>query len=403
MRKYNLLILGILLNVTTVSCGLLSSSNNNSGGSSGNGNNGNPVANDGNNAGPGGDSNTDVNHDVPYTGMPYRFIGRIIPGATDGNAPQTMSWGDSTVVARFTGTQVTVNLTRPATNNNSYFDVAIDGKVVGTLDPTLSTYTAGSLSAGNHEVRLMKRNEADYGTAQFTGFTLGAGGTFLAPIAPTRRIEFIGDSISNGYGDLGGTNANCKGVFSNEDTTQAYGPQAANQLNADVMISAWSGKGVIENNDTSTTDLLPQIWTRADPTDTTSAWDFTTFQPDVVVVNLGTNDFSNGIVDATQFDTAYGTFLAAIRSKYAKARIYVAIGPMLSGDTRKAALTDLQGIVATANSALPNGSTISLIDFGTQMVDAEGNGAACDWHPTLATHLQMATQLATQIKKDMAW
>jgi lysophospholipase L1-like esterase len=401
MRKYNILIVGILLNLATVSCGLLSSSNNNNGtggttsttGGGSNGNNQMPTP-----------STSPVPDTTPYTGVPYRFVGRLIPGVSDANAPQTMSWGDSTVVARFTGTQITANLTRPAENNNSFFDVVVDGNVVATLDPTLSTYTASNLTANSpHEVRLKKRNEADYGTAQFTGFTLGVGGAFLQPQAALHRIEFIGDSISNGYGDLGGTNANCTGVFSNEDTTQAYGPETAAQLNADVMVSAWSGKGVIENNDTSTTELMPQIWLRSDPTDSNSAWTFTNYQPDVVVVNLGTNDFSNGIPDATQFTTAYGTFLQTIRSKYAQARIYVAIGPMLSGDTRTAAMTDLQAIVATAKSTLPNGSTISLIDFGTQMVDAEGNGAACDWHPTLATHLQMASQLATQIKKDMSW
>ena len=367
MRKYHIIILGILLNLASASCSLLSSNNN-----------------DGDTSGP------------------YRFIGRIVPGASDANAPQTMSWSDSTVVARFTGTEVTAHLTRPAVNNNTFFDVAIDGNVVGTLDPTLSTYTANKLDSGIHEVRLIKRNEAAYGTAEFTGFTLGDGGTFLSPQPATHRIEIIGDSISNGYGDMGGTNANCKGVFNNEDTTQAYGPQAALQLDADVMVSAWSGKGVIVNNDTTTTDVMPELWTRGDATDPNSTWDFG-WQPDVVVVNLGTNDFSSAIPDAAKFEAGFGSFLKTIRGKYAQARIYVAIGPMLGSTTRAAALTDLKAVIATANKTLPNGDSIALLDFGTQVVDAAGNGAACDWHPTPATHLKMANQLVTQLKKDMQW
>ncbi len=44
-------------------------------------------------------------------------------------------------------------------------------------------------------------------------------------------------------------------------------------------------------------------------------WDFSLYQPHVVVINLGTNDF--GPADpGTPFETAYVSFVQAIRTKY---------------------------------------------------------------------------------------
>ena len=409
MRNTKIIILSLLVNLCSVGCGLFVNSdkpNQTTGTGSGSPAPGSGSGN-GNGSGSGNaNQTTPPNTDTgPYTGVPYRFMGRITPGIASPNAPQTLSWADSTVMARFMGSQVTVNITRTGNNNLAYFELVVDGKVAATLDPTLSTATASNLSTTTpHEVHLVKRNEAAYGTAQFTGFVLGADGHFLAPpAAPTHRMEFIGDSISNGYGNLGGTNANCSGAYNNEDTTQAYGPVAAAQLNADVMVSAWSGKGVYENDDTTFTNVMPQLWQLTDPTDPTAGnWDFKSYQPDVVVINLGTNDFSNGVIDATTFTTTYLAFLTQVRTNYPNARIYLAIGPMMEGTSRAAALADLQAIVQSAAS-LPNGNLIALMDFGVQNVDAQGNGAACDYHPTIATAAAMAAQVAATVHKDMQW
>jgi hypothetical protein len=36
--------------------------------------------------------------------------------------------------------------------------------------------------------------------------------------------------------------------------------------------------------------IMPEMYDRADPTDSTSKWDFSKYTPDVVVINLFQND-----------------------------------------------------------------------------------------------------------------
>jgi len=103
------------------------------------------------------------------------------------------------------GTGLDVLLT---TTGDDRFGVTIDGKAFPSL--TLSgaakttRYTlASNLAAGEHDVTIVKLTEHMVGTAQFSGF-VPAGGKLLATRAPVRRrLEFIGDSITAGYGDQG--------------------------------------------------------------------------------------------------------------------------------------------------------------------------------------------------------
>src|SRR6185437_8007857 len=125
----------------------------------------------------------------------------------------------------------------------------------------------------SHSVEVRKRTEALVGTSQFRGFTVQ--GTPLKPPAMLpmdRRIEVIGDSISAGYGVLG-QNSNCHFSPATENETDAYGYVAATQLQAEVHVNAWSGKGVYRNNDGTTTATMPELYKLALPADANAMWD----------------------------------------------------------------------------------------------------------------------------------
>jgi lysophospholipase L1-like esterase len=349
-----------------------------------------------------------------FTGPSTRFLGRVNTAA-DGST--TLSWGASTVLGRFMGSQVAVRLANVG-NALNYFDVVIDQNppLLLVTNGAQSTYTF-PVSSGTHSIALVKRNEGAYGSASFAGFTTDGS---LLPTAtpPSRLIEFIGDSISNGYGAEGHPTANpadgsvatdCVASGANQNAHLAFGPLTAAALQADYSVVAYAGRGLARNADQSTTGLVPQIWTQRSPTDTNAAYDFAA-QPQAVVVNLGTNDLvvtdnaGNKIDPPQNFVSSYANFLGAIATKYPGVPIVVALGPMLSGNqtfaSGAAQLATGQSLVKQA-IAQANNPLVSYLEFPPQSTLAVNLG--CAYHPSLATHRAMAAALTQQLRTLLHW
>ncbi|HEX3694707.1 MAG TPA: SGNH/GDSL hydrolase family protein [Polyangia bacterium] len=346
-------------------------------------------------AGPGGDDQRgDGANDDATNGAPaVRFVGRF--DRSDPAGPR-FAWSGSGMIARFSGTSVGIKL-----NGAQQYTVLIDGVLKPKLLPAaggaLSPIASG-LSAGEHVVEIYRRTEANQGEAQFLGFDFG-GGTLLAPPpTPTRRIEMIGDSITCAYG-IEGANMNCTYTEDTQDQYLAYGSIAARNAGADVVTVAWSGKGVVCNygdDPTSCVDPLPIYYDRTLPERADSHWDFSQWQPQVVVINLGTNDFSTA-VDPTpaQFSTAYQTFLQHIRSKYPTALILCTVAPLLGGSDLTTARAAIDAAVAATGDANIKSFTMDPTD------PADGYG--CDYHPSVKTHQKMAAVLTAKLKTELGW
>ncbi len=206
----------------------------------------------------------------------------------------------------------------------------------------------------------------------------------------------IGDSITCGYGDEG-AGPNCSFSADTEDEYLAYGALTARALDAAHVSVSWSGKGIFRNYDGSTTATMPTLYDLTQPTDTTSTWDTTKYTPDVVVIDLGTNDFATG--DPGQpYVTAYSAFVTKLRAYYPKAYIVCALGPMLADPNLTTARGYIQSVVSARTTA--GDSRISFVEFTAQ----DGSlGYGCDYHPTLATHRQMSTKLVAAIKTLTGW
>jgi lysophospholipase L1-like esterase len=127
------------------------------------------------------------------------------------------------------------------------------------------------------------------------------------------------------------------------------------------------------------------------------AWDVARYQPEIVVVNLGTNDFSPGGVDRAQYRAAYLAFLEKLRQYYPNASIIAAIGPMMSDSYPPGEMAwtnvqaDIQQVVQQRKTAGDN--KLYYIAF-----DPQTGPWGEDYHPTVATHAAMATKLADFIK-----
>ncbi len=300
-----------------------------------------------------------------------------------------MGWSGVGAVLRFTGTGASVRLDDKA----KYFTVVVDG----ALQPTLATTPgeqlyplAQGLPDGEHTIELYRRTEGNFGPTVIAGFELE--GELLAPPPVSRRIEIVGDSITCGYGNEGVSP--CSFSPETENHYLTYGAVAARALGAELSTVAWSGKGVVYNYDDNKTDPMPSIYDRLLAVDG-APWSFA-WQPDAVVINLGTNDFSTDD-DPPEgvFVPAYVEFLEHIRSLYPDAFILV-VSPSLWG--AEADLVDgyLQSVVDQRNA---DGD----LEVAFKNINVEWIGSGCDGHPSVATHAGMAANLTEALKTELGW
>lgn len=109
------------------------------------------------------------------------------------------SWSNSTVRTRVDGTGLDVGFASAA--GGVWFQVAIDGVPGSTF---ITAGGAGThhvdLPGGIHDVEVVRRNEASLGSTTIATVTPSEGSTLVPTAARTRRLEFIGDSLTAGYG-----------------------------------------------------------------------------------------------------------------------------------------------------------------------------------------------------------
>ncbi len=323
------------------------------------------------------------------SGITVRFVGRF--DDADPAGPR-FAWPGSAIETRVSGGSLDVRLRDSGTNE---FQVVLDGAPLGVIatSPGRERYTLGGLGDGEHEVTLYKRTEARLGEVQFLGFIPGPGAHLLpVPPPPSRHIEFIGDSITAGYGNEG-PNPMCPFTPSTENEYMAFGALTARALGADHVTIAWSGK---------TVEQMAEIWDRTLPDHVDSRWSFRDWIPDAVVVNLGTNDFSFRD-PGKSFVASYVGFLDRVRARYPTAFLFCTLGPMLA-DTYPPGAWNLSHarayIAAAVEAERSKGETrIAFVEFPVQ----EPMTAGCHFHPNLTTHRTMADQLTVAIRSKLGW
>jgi lysophospholipase L1-like esterase len=322
---------------------------------------------------------------------------RIVGRTTQGTSGTRFEWPGVYIQARFSGTQVSIQLDDGG--NKNQFAVVIDGGTPTNLT-TASGKATYSLATGladtTHDLLVWRRTEAYYNATEFLGLTgFSSGGALLAPPAPPdKRIEIIGDSISCGYGNEGASSA-CSGSQTNENNYLAYGSVAARSLGADVFTEAWSGIGIYRNyNEVGpSTDVMPTRYDYIIPTETTlGKWDFAKYQPHVVVINLTSNDFSTHGDPGQPYIDGYVKFVQHLRSVYPNAYIICVIewtsSPSSAGDVNQ--------VVST----IKTGGDTKIESYD---ISSYANSSGCDGHPNIAGDKTMGDALAAEIKKVMSW
>ncbi len=110
----------------------------------------------------------------------------------------------------------------------------------------------------------------------------------------------------------------------------SYAAITARAFNATYVVTSWSGKGMVRNygdKKTTSPDPMPSYFTNAVANLPKYQYDFA-FQPDIVVINLGTNDFSTKPNPSfEEFSGGYNKFLDVVRQKYGDVKIFCMNGP----------------------------------------------------------------------------
>jgi lysophospholipase L1-like esterase len=329
----------------------------------------------------------------PTTGI--RVVGRV---DTTNPAKPRFSWSGTGFVARFSGTSLDADLA--ITGATTIFKAVVDG----TPQPPFSAAVgpgsyplAAGLTDGVHTVELYRQTEGSQGESQLQGLTVGGGAGALmdAPAAPGRLIEVVGDSITCGYGDLG-TLADSE-CFSTESHWDTYEAVAARALGAEVSTIAASGRGVVRNYGGDTGGTMPMIYAQTLTNLPAPLWDFHV-EPQVVIINLGTNDISNSKGDpGPGFETTYTSLLATIRSQYPHTFIVCTVAPLLSGSDLATIAGHIQAAVAARNAA--GDASVEYFPIPAQTSDKY----ACQYHPNVAENKLMADMLVAELQAKLGW
>ncbi len=247
-------------------------------------------------------------------------------------------------------------------------------------------------------------------------------GEFLPVEEKKMKIEFIGDSITSGEGTVGAKRELCWSsmVFG---SVENYASITAELLDADYHIISQSGWGVLSSWDGNPKCSLPRYYEQVcglaaagenAAAGAGDAYDFKIWQPDVVVINLGTNDesaFSQPSVfcdetgmlfdqrleadgsyeaySAERLRNAMKIFLKKVRHYNGEAEIIWAYG-MLG--------TPLKDLILAAIHEYQKDSGDNKVRF-VELIPADDTTIGSREHPGVRCHRQAAGILTAEIKK----
>ena len=311
-----------------------------------------------------------------------------------------------------TGTDASVTIVGDSAisteDNQARFAAYVDGERVLDEMITQAEQTFEIFSSETERevtIRLVKLSEAAQSTLGIKSIDVKSVGDIAPTAEKELKIEFIGDSITCGYG-VDDEDRNHHFSTSTEDATKAYAYKTAQLLDADYSLVSYSGHGIISGYTTQgkkvAAQQVPNMYEQlarsygsyGDFNVSSVDWDFSRFVPDVVVINLGTNDASYTGKDEElirEYIDAYIKFLGKVRSNNPDAHIICALGVMGQD------LCDAIDTVVAEYTAQSGDSNVSAFRLTVQ--DGSTNGYAADWHPTAATHDIAAQEMAEEIQK----
>lgn len=243
------------------------------------------------------------------------------------------------------------------------------------------------LKKGTHTITICKDTESGNGYLEFAG--IECKNLLQLPPKPSQKIEFIGNSITCGFGADESEIACGKGQWYDEHNAyMSYGPLTARALQTQWHITAVSGIGLIHSC-CEMQITMPQVFDKVDQRDDSITWNFNNYIPGIVTICLGQND---SVQDSTTFCNAYISFVKTIRQKYANAKIILLTSPMAD-----ATLTPvLKKYLTSINSFLNKNGDKDIYRYFFKKQYHHG----CGGHPDLEEQQEISNELVSFIKEN---
>lgn len=346
---------------------------------------------------------------------------------TECREPLTLFWTASGFECNVSGSELWVEVEVTYNTFEPWFSYTVNGDWIGRQMLLEGRYWIplfrGMSPDKVKNVRFYKDLQAmsDDGESFIHIHALRHDGKFYPVEDKPLKIEFIGDSITSGEGTFGAKEEEdwIPMMFS---AMKDYAYLTAKELNADYRVISQSGWGVNCGWDNNKNNALPKFYKDICglmPGETneklggTKPNDFSKWQPDFVVVNLGTNDCSSfdqpewidqntgehykmhknsdGTFleeDVKVFQKAVIDFLSTIRECNPDAQIIWCYGMLGTG---------LQLVIADAVYRYAHESKDSKVSY-LQLPDTDETTVGSRCHPGYLSHKQAAKELTKYIR-----
>lgn len=250
-----------------------------------------------------------------------------------------------------------------------------------------------NLQIGNHKVKVIKLNEAQFSKMGLVSID-SSGIEFYKTEFHKKKIEFYGDSISCGFGNLSNTFETSE-LLEYTDGTKAYTQICADELGFENSVIGYSGIGLAISPNNQEKYLLDVY----DTVDGDIKWDFEKYVPDVIVINIGTNDTAayNALSNNQQKDEVYESYLTkykelvlTLKEEFPNVKIVAVADMMIKfSDAFKTAIDAIKNYVHDSYQEF-----MYYVEFAPNTDGGVG-------HPSQQAHQEFGLQLANFISKIM--
>ncbi|WP_406844269.1 GDSL-type esterase/lipase family protein [Flavobacterium soyae] len=311
----------------------------------------------------------------------------------------------SSVSFNFTGKECSISLQSvDSYEPHNYVQLVLDGKYIGKIKIEKGEIQSFPIKVSSnkkqHHLEIYKNTEAQSGNILFAGTTAK-----LTSISSKKKkkIEFIGDSITCGAASDPSDIPCDKGEYmDHHNGYYAYGPRLSRAIGVDYLMSCVSGIGIYRNwNDENKDEaIMPDIYQNLYLTKDQSKpkYDFA-FQPDIISIALGTNDFSGGDgkkerlpFNPEKYVSNYISFIKMLYEHNPKVQIVITNSPMVGGE-RAIVFEDCLNKVKKAFAEDKQHKPIQIFKF--KPMTPKG----CTGHPDVADHKVLADEYGPFLKK----
>lgn len=250
---------------------------------------------------------------------------------------------------------------------------------------------ADNLEVGNHTIRIVKLNEYNRNAMTIQSVTLNGNKLGVIPEEKDLKIEFYGDSITCGYGNLTSSRTMQYPFTHYEDGYKTYAAYASQELNADFSVIAASGYGILRSYGGSTTQTFNEFWDNSLVASEKVKHDFNSFKADIVVVNLGTNDYSYAnnsktAVSNDEIKAGIMNIIDKIKSVNPTAKIVWLAG--MNGKLKNSYI-DIDSVLSSLTTEVQD------FYYKGDLYTGQNGG---DWHPNAADHKTVSSSVVNFLR-----